>query len=156
MNWRLKPFGHMQRTLLFLLALGLLSSWPLPSEEVSSCEEWKKLANEYREISNELAAELTMYQKEFPKLLTITASLQEKLTDLSQTSNQILERQKESLMSSQTTINEVKVPLNDLSEQISGLKSSLDREIRTNTVLSYAVVTLIGLTVVETGILLLK
>ena len=107
---RFSVLAPMQKPLQFLLVLGLVFSWPLHGEEAVDCEKWKELAVEYREISNELAAELTMYQKEFPRLLTITASLHEQLTNLSQTSNQILERQKESLINSQTIINEVKEP----------------------------------------------
>lgn len=153
---QIQRMGSYAKTILFFLVLGLLCSWSVHGEEAADCEKWKELAIEYKEISNELAAELTMYQKEFPKLLTITASLQEKLILLSQTSNQILERQRESLASSKTIIDEVKEPLSGLSGQISDLESSLQREIARNEVLTYTIIGLIGVTVVETGILLLK
>ncbi len=146
------PYGDGLKLLFCFLCLVLLQFSLLHS---SDAEDWKSMAIEYREISIELAAELKVYQTEFPRLLEITSNWPEKLTQLQQISREILTRQEESLRSSLELTNELQQPLNDLKLQIGGLQSSLAREIRKTERLSYIVIALTGIITLDTVIRIL-
>lgn len=115
----------------------------------SDSEAWRELATEYRDISMSLAEELERYQTTFPKLLEITESFPEKLNRLQESSETILTRQRNTLESSKELTSALQQPLNDLKQQTEDLQNSLTRQIRRNEILTYIVIGLVGLTLID-------
>ena len=134
-----KQPGNGSRILLCLLAWALLLPGYLPA---SDSEAWKDLAIEYKEISNSLAAELTIYREEFPKLLELVSGLPMRL-------NEPLEKLQTSLSESQGLIEELHQPLSALKQQTENLQSSLERQVRRSEVLTYVIIGLVGLSLFD-------